>query len=216
MRLADLKTPALVLDRAIVARNAAAMTARIRRHGVGLRPHMKTAKSIDVARLALDGESGGITVSTLKEADYFLGHGLRDITYAVAIVPSMLDEVATLERAGAELTILTDDTGLTDDMGVARAIAERGRELAHRFHVLIEIDTGDHRTGVTPDSDELHAIAQVLHDAEGTDLRGVLTHAGRSYHCRGVDEIRAVVEEERRRGARGGGLARRWHPLPGG
>ena len=49
-----------------------------------LRPHMKTAKSIEVARLALAGQPGGITVSTLAEAEYFVGHGLFDQLYAVA------------------------------------------------------------------------------------------------------------------------------------
>ncbi len=136
MRLSELKTPALVLDRAKLRHNTAAMSQRMKAHGVVLRPHMKTAKSIDVARLALDGNAGGITVSTLREAAYFLEHGIRDITYAVGIVPAKLDEVAALERGGAELTILTDD------VSNARAVAEQGERMGQRFRVLIEIDIG--------------------------------------------------------------------------
>ncbi len=68
MKLSDLKTPALVLDRARLERNVAAMSRRMKAHGVDLRPHMKTAKSAEVARLATAGHSGGITVSTLAEA----------------------------------------------------------------------------------------------------------------------------------------------------
>ena len=80
MRLADLPTPCLVLDRAILERNIAAMANGLARHGVPLRPHMKTAKSIDVARLATAGQPGGITVSTLAEAEYFAGHGIAGDT----------------------------------------------------------------------------------------------------------------------------------------
>ena len=71
MKLADLPTPCLVLDRGILQRNIDAMARALVRHGVPLRPHMKTAKSIDVARLALAGQPGGITVSTLAEAEYW-------------------------------------------------------------------------------------------------------------------------------------------------
>ena len=191
MRLSELKTPALVLDRAKLRHNTAAMSQRMKAHGVVLRPHMKTAKSIDVARLALDENAGGITVSTLREAAYFLEHGIRDITYAVGIVPAKLDEVAALERDGAELTILTDD------VSNARAVAEQGERMGQRFRVLIEIDSGGHRAGVSPDGDSLLAIARVLHEATSVEFRGVLTHAGHSYYCHGIEEIRAVAEDER-------------------
>jgi D-serine deaminase-like pyridoxal phosphate-dependent protein len=63
MNLAALPTPCLVLDRTILQRNIDRMANAVARHGVALRPHMKTAKSIDVARLALQGQPGGITVS---------------------------------------------------------------------------------------------------------------------------------------------------------
>ncbi|MEE8544986.1 MAG: alanine racemase, partial [Alphaproteobacteria bacterium] len=181
MKLADLGTPALILDRAILAANCAAMSARMAALGVALRPHMKTAKSIEVARLALGEKGGGITVSTLREAAYFIAGGIRDVTYAVGIAPAKLDQVAALERDGARLTILTDD------LGVAGAIAARGAALGHAFRVLIEIDSGGGRGGVMADGAELLAIGEALHGAggaggaEGAELAGVLTHAGHSY-----------------------------------
>ena len=61
MRLSELRTPALVLDRAAVARNTASMSRKARQHGVRLRPHLKTAKCVEVARLATEGQFGGIT-----------------------------------------------------------------------------------------------------------------------------------------------------------
>ena len=114
MKLADLPTPCLVLDRGILQRNIDAMARALARHGVPLRPHMKTAKSIDVARLALAGQPGGITVSTLAEAEYFAGHGITDILYAVGITPQKLEQVAKLNGAGAEIIVMTDDLDMAD------------------------------------------------------------------------------------------------------
>jgi len=62
--LATLETPCLILDRSRLAHNATRMTDRFANSGVQLRPHMKTGKSIDVARVALAGNFGGVTVST--------------------------------------------------------------------------------------------------------------------------------------------------------
>ena len=76
MNLSDLPTPCLILDRTILTRNIQVMAASLSRLGVPLRPHMKTAKCIEVARLATAGQPGGITVSTLAEAAYFFGHGI--------------------------------------------------------------------------------------------------------------------------------------------
>lgn len=191
-RILDLATPALILDRRALQRNTQRMSERMRQLGVALRPHMKTAKCAEVARLATAGHFGGITVSTLNEARWFLEHGFQDITYAVGIVPAKLDEVAALRRKGARVRILLDD------VRVARALGEFAAFGDHDLHVLIEVDTGQHRAGVPPDAPELLEIAHLLHGAPGVTLAGVLTHAGHSYHCKSVDEVRTVAEQERR------------------
>jgi D-serine deaminase-like pyridoxal phosphate-dependent protein len=183
MRLSELATPCLVLDRCILARNIGVMASRLASFGVPLRPHMKTAKSIDVARLAIDGQPGGITVSTLAEAEYFAGHGVTDILYAVGITPQKLDQVARLNGAGAGVMVLTDDLDTAD------AIAAQERPP----RVLIEIDSGEGRGGLAPDDDLLPEIASRL----GTHLAGVLTHAGHSYAARSVDDIARIAEDER-------------------
>lgn len=183
MTLDDLPTPCLVLDRTILKRNIAAMASALARHGVPLRPHMKTAKSIDVARLAVEGQSGGITVSTLAEAEYFAAHDLTDILYAVGIVPQKLDQVAKLNDSGADVIVLTDD------LEAAGAIAAHPRPP----RTLIEIDTGEARGGVAPDDDALLAIADRL----GVNLTGVMTHAGHSYAGRSVADMARTAEAER-------------------
>jgi D-serine deaminase-like pyridoxal phosphate-dependent protein len=183
MTLDDLPTPCLVLDMTILKRNIAMMATALARHGVPLRPHMKTAKSIDVARLALQGQPGSITVSTLAEAEYFAAHDLTDILYAVGIVPQKLDQVAKLNDAGADVIVLTDD------LEAAGAIATHPRPP----RALIEIDTGESRGGVSPDDDALLAIAERL----GMNFAGVMTHAGHSYGGRSVEDMARIAEAER-------------------
>src|SRR5687768_17843922 len=107
--LADVETPCLVIDRAVLLRNLKRMSHTIAKHGVALRPHLKTAKSFEVARLATKGEAGGITVSTLAEAEYFVEHGFADITVAAALPPHKLDRAAALVDRGAALTLVADD-----------------------------------------------------------------------------------------------------------
>jgi D-serine deaminase-like pyridoxal phosphate-dependent protein len=183
VRLADLPTPCLVLDRDILHRNIETMAQCLAEHRVPLRPHMKTAKSIDVARLATAGQPGGITVSTLAEAEYFAGHGMTDILYAVGITPQKLDKVAKLNAAGAAVIVLTDDPD------VAAAIASHPRPP----RALIEIDSGEGRGGIAPDDDLLLTVAARL----GSCLAGVMTHAGHSYAGRSIEAIARIAEAER-------------------
>src|SRR3954454_16982303 len=98
--LDDLPTPALILDRAILRRNLKRMSDRLRQAGVALRPHLKTAKSVQVRRMAVEGHDGRITVSTLAEARYFAAGGFKDILYGVGIIPAKLATIADLRRQG--------------------------------------------------------------------------------------------------------------------
>ncbi len=182
MRLDDLPTPCLVLDRQILQKNIRTMGEAVGRHSVGLRPHMKTAKSIDVARLALAGQPGGITVSTLAEAEYFVGHGLFDMTYAVGITPQKLAEIGKLNAAGADIAVITDDVEMAAAIA-ASPVPVRG---------LVEVDTGEGRGGLVPHNAGLYQVAAAL----GTSMSGVLTHAGQSYASRSTDQLAAVADAE--------------------
>jgi len=187
----DLSTPALILDRAILRRNLKRMSDRLREAGVTLRPHMKTAKSVQVGRMAVEGHDGRITVSTLAEARYFAKGGFTDIFYAVGIVPSKLPAVTELRRQGVNLRIVTDN------ISVARSIVEAARN-GDTFSVFIEVDSGGGRAGLPyPELPGLLDIAKVLHAVPGVELAGVMTHAGHAYHENSVDGIAAVAEQER-------------------
>ncbi len=185
----ELSTPSLLLEHPVLLRNLAGMRRRAECLGVRLRPHLKTAKCAEIARLAHTGE--GLTVSTLAEAEYFFAAGFADLTYAVSMLPARLERTAALLRRGARLQVLTDDPG------VAQAIAAASSRLEQDFEVLVELDCGGRRGGVQPDGPELLRVARILHEAPGVSLAGVLTHAGQSYHCSSVAAVREVARCER-------------------
>lgn len=181
--LHTLPTPCLLLDLGILKRNIARMADAVARHpGVVLRPHMKTAKTAQIAELAAPGK-GPITVSTLAEARHFADHGFSDQIYAVGITPQKLDAVAALNAAGHAVKVITDD------LDTARAIAAHPGSL----EALIEVDVGEARAGVAPDSAELLHLAAAL----GARCAGVLSHSGHSYAGRSLDAMVEIAEAER-------------------
>lgn len=185
-----LETPALLLDEARMRRNIARMRTQMERLGVSFRPHVKTNKSMDVTRLLMGSPTGPITVSTLKEADYFAARGVRDILYAVCIAPNKFSHALELMRSGVRLSLILDN------METAELLATFARANNTCFDVLIEIDSDGHRSGVLPDSPELVPIGSYL-QRSGVVVKGVLTHAGSSYDCPTLNDVRAMAEQER-------------------
>jgi D-serine deaminase-like pyridoxal phosphate-dependent protein len=206
-----LTTPRLILDADRLERNAAHMRAHCDGLGVTLRPHLKTAKSIEVARIAADGGQGPITVSTLAEAEYFAAAGWRDILYSTAIAPAKLARADRIQRDhGARLLLVIDN------QEAAVAIGSEAAALGARFGVLIEIDCGEHRSGVEPASQELVAIADAITTCSPQlELTGVMAHAGHSYAFDDPAPIRALAEVERLAAVSSAELLRtRGHPCP--
>lgn len=193
MQLNEIETPVLVLDRVKMDRNITRLRERLAGFNVVLRPHVKTNKSVDVARrMGMPGTP--ITVSTLKEAEYFFEHGWVDILYAVGIAPNKFHHVAGMVQRGARLTVILDN------LETAAALAAFCRENTLDLPVLLEIDTDGHRSGVLPEDPILLDIAAQLGRspaAGGAWLAGVMTHAGASYNCTSTADIQALAEQER-------------------
>ena len=188
--LDTIETPALILDVTKVDRNIARLRQHLAGLGVGFRPHVKTAKSVDVARRLFPDGQGPITVSTLAEAEYFADAGFSDITYAVGLAPEKIARTRALVERGVDLSVLIDSTEQ------ALALADAAQDGGKMPAVLIEIDCDGHRGGLLPDDPQLVEIGKVLGDAN-VELRGVLTHAGESYSCRDGVGLPEVAEGER-------------------
>ena len=191
MDIHSLKTPSLLLDIDRVRKNAGRISDVATRNGSRLRPHIKTHKCIEVARLQTAEHNRAITVSTLAEARAFGANGFDDITYAVPIEPGKFADAIEILRSGVELNLLTDDAE------TARQLDEAAGQAGVKFDVFVKIDCGTHRVGVEPHTVGAIAIPRQLSDAKNLNFAGILTHAGHSYDVKTVDEIKAVARHER-------------------
>ncbi|GHJ33887.1 alanine racemase [Streptomyces hygroscopicus subsp. sporocinereus] len=187
--LADPDTPFAVVDVHKTLRNIERLATRADRLGVTLRPHVKTAKSLDVAALMHGGARCPVTVSTLAEAEAFADGGYTDITYAVGIDPHKLPRVIALLRRGVRLRVLLDSPEQ------ARSVADAAHRAGIAIPALIEIDCDGHRGGLTTDAPALIETGRLLHRAGCLD--GVLTHAGESYAAHTPEEQRLAAKNER-------------------
>jgi Predicted amino acid aldolase or racemase len=187
--LESIETPALVLDLTRVERNIARLSQRMALLGVDFRPHVKTAKSVDVAERLFPGRRGPITVSTIKEAEYFADAGFTDMIYAVGLAPDKIARVQALVARGIDAMVVID----TAEQAYSLVAAAPSGNMPG---VLIEIDCDGHRGGLVPSDPLIVAIADILH-AGNLELRGVLTHAGESYACRNGEGVPEAAEAER-------------------
>jgi D-serine deaminase-like pyridoxal phosphate-dependent protein len=167
------------------------MAEKALRLGVRLRPHVKTHKCIEVARIQTDLHFGGVTVSTLAEAQAFAAGGFNDITYAVPIAPQKIASAADLHTEIGNLNLLVDHPD------TLRAIEEVAASRAIRLPVLLEIDCGCGRSGIDPASDIAQVLVRRLADSEAIEFRGLLTHAGHAYRAGSRSEIYEIACHER-------------------
>ncbi len=187
----DVQTPCLLLDEGKLRANVEAMRSRLKHLGVAFRPHLKTSKSIDVARIAMETPDGPAMVSTLHEAEYLAEGGVRDIIYGVGIAPGKLNRVSAIRSRGVHLAIILDS------IEQAEAVAAHVKGSGDALSVFIEVDPDGHRSGVHPaDEATLLAIGDHLL-AGGAALRGVLVHAGGSYALDNRNDVATAAEGER-------------------
>lgn len=187
MDLQKIKTPSLILDLTRVERNAKRMTDIANRNNVRLRPHIKTHKCIEVARIQTAGHDGAITVSTLAEARAFAKHGFNDITYAVPIERGKFDDAIEILDSGVTLNLLTDDADTVKALDATGA----------KFDVFLKIDCGTHRVGVEPNDERALTIPRLISESSNLTFAGILTHAGHSYDVDSREAILRVAHHER-------------------
>jgi len=163
-------TPVLVVDTDVLDRNLTRMAESAAARGLALRPHVKTHKCVEIARRQLDAGAQGLTVATVSEAEVFADAGADDLFVAY---PLWVDAAR-----GARLRALADRVRLTvgiESAAGARAVAAHAGTGAG---VLVEIDSGHHRTGVPPE--RAGDVATAARDA-GLDVVGIFTFPGHSY-----------------------------------
>lgn len=191
MNIESLTTPSLILDVERVRRNAVRMTEMATRNNVRLRPHIKTHKCIEVAKIQTAGSSGAVTVSTLAEARAFAAHGFDDITYAIPIEHGKFADAFELLRSDVKLNLLTDS------LSTMEALNDAAAKEGFKPSVFVKIDCGTHRVGVEPHRPEAAHIPRFISDAKHLNFAGILTHAGHSYDVKGNEAILEIARHER-------------------
>ncbi len=184
-----LDTPALVVDLDVLRANVAAMAARADAAGVALRPHAKTHKSLQVARMQLDAGAVGLTVAKLGEAEVFADGGIDDLLIAYPLVGELkLARLVALARRVPRLAVAVDAIATAQAISAA-VTAAGGIELG----VRVEVDTGLGRLGLAPASPALVALAQAVDALPGLRFDGVMTHEGQAYQARDEAELAAAA-----------------------
>lgn len=168
--VSERSTPFLVVDRAVLDANIARAHQHLDELGLSVRPHVKTHKCPQIAQLQLGAGAIGITVATVGEAEVFAGAGCTDIFIAY---PVWVD----VERAG-RLSRLAGTCRLAIGVDSVAGATHLSGRLDPRIEVMVEIDSGHHRTGCDPREAGEVAAAVV---AAGLSLRGVFTFPGHSY-----------------------------------
>lgn len=185
----DLQTPCLLVDRDVLEANLVAMADRARDHGFTLRPHAKTHKCFEIARRQLALGAVGLTVATVGEAEVFADAGFTDVFIAYPVWAAGV--------RGPRLRALAERVDLLVGVDSAEGVEVLARAIGGtKADVVIEIDSGQHRTGVAPERAGEVAEAARRH---GLRLAGVFTFPGHSYEPgrrmqAAVDEARALKE----------------------
>jgi D-serine deaminase-like pyridoxal phosphate-dependent protein len=189
VNVAELDTPSLLFDLDIVERNIAGMAEVARTAGVRLRPHTKTHKCPDIARMQVDAGASGITVAKLGEAEVMVNAGFDDILVAYPIWgESKLRRLrALMERARVRVSL--------DSVEVAEGLGGLAGDVGGPVEVFVEVDTGHHRLGRPPGEPTAELVTEIA-GVPGIEVVGLLTHAGHAYRATSDDELRAIAEAE--------------------
>ncbi|MFE1627471.1 alanine racemase [Brevibacillus reuszeri] len=185
----QLTTPAVIVDLDIVEANLAKMAGKLAEQGIKHRPHMKTHKSVALAKMQLAAGAHGITVAKLSEAEVFAAAGLDNILVAFPLIgKEKLDRFARLHQSIEIITVV-------DSMEGAKGLSEVGIATGKPVQVLIEVDGGLHRGGRQP-GDVLVSFACELRELTGIRIAGILSYFGQIYREKGREALQSVVKKE--------------------
>ena len=200
--LSELPTPCLLVDEEIVKKNCSLMLEKAAAAGVHLRPHVKTHKCHQIAKMQVGGDtSKGIVASTLPEVRCMAAHGFTDITYGVPVTARRLAPLLGIcsDYPSTRLSILVDSQEQVDKIEdlytepIAAALIEQYRDFynATLFGCFLKIDVGYHRAGVDviADPSSAVAVARKIHASKALLFRGIYSHSGNAYAATNAEAI---------------------------
>ncbi len=185
----DLDTPALLVDLDALERNVAKMARVTAANGIAPRPHAKTHKCPAIARMQLDAGAVGISVAKVSEAQALFDHGIDELLLTTSnVTPYKIRRAMGLRRRCPGFVQATDSEEN------ARMLSEAAEAAGITAEVVVDVDPGGHRTGITPGAPAL-GLAQLVDRLPGLRLRGLLCYDGGSQHVMGFEARRAQTLE---------------------
>src|SRR5581483_3929988 len=186
--VADVDTPALLVDLDRLDENIRRYAEAARQAGVRLRPHIKTHKTVQIAEKQLKAGAGGITAAKLSEAEVFVEAGVNDVFVAYPIIGR--EKARRAARLAQRCHLIV---GVENEQGI-RQLSEAAAEVGATIFVRVEIDSGLKRTGVAPDA--AAALCQKVLAAPGLQLDGIFTFRGVHFGSAQSEDARELGEQE--------------------
>jgi D-serine deaminase-like pyridoxal phosphate-dependent protein len=191
VQISELRTPSVLVDKPRFERNLDRMQAAVAATGIRLRPHAKTHKSPELARMQMRRGAVGVCCAKIGEAEVFAAAGIEDIRLPYPINPVN----------AARVLQLLDKTHLSfivDDLEVARGWSDALRRAGRDVDVLVKVDVGFHRCGIDPVKEGAAELVARIADLPGLTFRGLLSHAGHAYGASTAAEMAAIAADEAR------------------
>ncbi|MFN8060179.1 MAG: DSD1 family PLP-dependent enzyme [Vicinamibacterales bacterium] len=174
----ELDTPALCVDLDKLERNVAKMQATLKKNGLASRPHAKTHKSADVAKLQMGAGSVGICTAKLGEAEALAAQGLDRICMTTAnLSPQKIRRAMQLRKRTPGFIQAVDYEPNARDLSAA------AKEAGVVADVVIDVAVGT-RSGI-PAGDGAIALAKLVDTLPNLKLRGMLSYDGGAQHITG-------------------------------
>jgi 3-hydroxy-D-aspartate aldolase len=184
-----LNTPVLVIDRDALERNIAAMAAFAHKHGRALRPHAKTHKCLEIARMQLEAGAVGVCCAKLGEAEALADGGISNVLITSPVVtPQAMSRLAALHGRIAELAVVADNA---ENVAALSMFVEGASK---PLKVVVDIDPGIRRTGV-PSAAAAVQLAQQIAKDQSLQFAGVQFYCGVQQHIEGYPDRRAAIED---------------------
>jgi D-serine deaminase-like pyridoxal phosphate-dependent protein len=180
----DLDTPALCVDLTKLERNIERMQSALRRNGLASRPHAKTHKTPEIARLQLKAGSVGICVAKLSEAEVMFQHGIDRILMTTVNVSA-----PKIARAMQLRTRCPQFIQAVDNPQNARDLSAAAKAAGVTADIVVDVDPGGHRTGIAPGQPAIE-LARLVAGLPNLKLRGILAYDGGAQHVKGFQKRR--------------------------
>lgn len=189
MNIKEIETPAVVLDLQAMKFNMDVMDSFLKgQEGVRLRPHFKTCKTIEIAKMQMERGAVGITAAKLSEAEVLINAGFQNVLIANQVV-----QQSKIER----LAMLAGKTHLivcVDQEENIRALSKAAVEAGNEIYLYIEYDIEMHRCGVD-NYDEFYQLAKLITELPGITFSGIQAYAGHLSHIDDLSFVQNKVEE---------------------